>query len=120
MSDRKAEATVISTHKPPDTVNASPKSIQNRYAFLVGINSYVDNSFSKLNFCINDVKALENTLSRLSYTAVCLHDELKPDDARFPNRNNIEAELTKLCKSVREDDLLWVHFACHGTRLKEQ
>jgi formylglycine-generating enzyme required for sulfatase activity len=116
MSDRKANA----INQTPDVTNTVSQPIQTRWAFLVGINSYVDNSFSNLNFCVNDVKALEHRLSRLNYTAVCLHDELKPDDGRFPNRNNIEAELTRLCTSIGKDDLLWVHFACHGTRLEAQ
>ncbi|MBI4781638.1 MAG: SUMF1/EgtB/PvdO family nonheme iron enzyme [Oscillatoriophycideae cyanobacterium NC_groundwater_1537_Pr4_S-0.65um_50_18] len=117
ISDRRTDVVLKNeTSVPPNT---NPKPIQKRWAFLVGINSYVDPAFSKLSFCINDVRALQNTLSRLNYETVCLHDELK-SGPRFPSRNNIEAELATFCEQVGEDDLLWVHFACHGMRLEEQ
>jgi len=118
MSDRKA--TVVLTDEPLSSTNSGPKQIQKHWAFLVGINKYVDPTFSPLNYCINDVKSLQNLLARLNYETICLHDELNPDDPRFPNRNNIEAELTRLCKLLGENDLLWVHFACHGMRFEEQ
>jgi formylglycine-generating enzyme required for sulfatase activity len=114
MPDRKA---LIPAADPPETVKLGPKPVQKHWAFLVGINSYVDKSFSSLSFCINDVKALESNLSRLHYTVVCLHDgQTETNSTRFPTRRNIENALTRLCKAVGEDDLLWVHFACHGTR----
>ena len=90
-----------------------PQRTQNRWAMLVGINRY-SADFTQLKFCVNDVLALEKTLSHLGYTVVCLHDELDRDNPRFPTRNNIEAELSNLCKAVRAEDLLLVHFACHG------
>ncbi|WP_088889395.1 CHASE2 domain-containing protein [Leptolyngbya ohadii] len=97
-----------------------PTPTQNRWALLVGINRYVDPAFATLNFCVNDVLALEKLLKQLGYTVVCLHDNLDRDDPRFPTRDNIEAELTKLCQSVRKDDLLLVHFACHGVLIDRQ
>ncbi len=117
MSDRKA--TVLSMDQPPETSNAKPSRIKKRYVFLVGINNYVDKAFTSLRYCVRDVEALKNTLSRLNYDPTCLNDALDRDDRHFPNRANIKAELTRLCEHVEEDDLLWVHFACHGTRLKE-
>ena len=94
---------------------AQPKPIQNRWALLVGVNHYIDiHSFPRLNFCVNDVLALEQTLKELDYIVVCLHDQRDRDSARFPTRDNVEAELTRLCETVEPDDLLLVHFACHG------
>jgi len=92
-------------------------TVGNRWAFLVGVNRYSDPNFSRLKFCVNDVKALEQILNYLGYQVVCLHDELNSDDHRFPTRDNIEAELKGLCSQIAPDDLLWVHFACHGTQL---
>ncbi len=117
MSDRKANVPLMD--KPPETINADPSPIKKRYAFLVGINSYVDRAFHSLEYCVRDVEALKNTLSCLNYETVCLHDQLASNNRHFPSRNNIKAELTRLCEDVGENDLLWVHFACHGTRLKE-
>lgn len=94
--------------------------IQNRWALLVGVDRYGDPSFSRLNFCVKDVLALNTILEQLGYTIACLHDELEPRDPRFPTFSNIEAELTRMCQTVGTDDLLWVHFACHGTLIEKQ
>lgn len=91
-----------------------PNPICDRWALLVGVNRYIDPAFPSLKFCVKDVLALEQALKDLGYTVVCLHDELNPDNPRFPTRDNIEAELAQLCQSVGQDDLLMVHFACHG------
>jgi hypothetical protein len=91
-----------------------PQPIRNRWAFLVGVNTYIDEAFSRLNFCVRDVLALEKALTHLDYTVVCLHDELERDRPRFPNSDNVEAELVALCNAIAPDDLLLVYFACHG------
>lgn len=98
------------------TNNQAPelRPIKNRWALLVGVNSYNDPNFSRLNFCVDDVLALEERLKALNYTVVCLHDRLGYGNSRFPTRDNVEAELIQLCQMVEPDDLLLVHFACHG------
>jgi uncharacterized caspase-like protein len=92
----------------------------NRWAFLVGVNRYNDPNFGRLNFCVNDVLALGQILTQLGYTVSCLHDRLDRDDPKFPTRDNVEARLIELCQMVQPDDLLWVHFACHGTRVRRE
>lgn len=89
-----------------------------RWAFLVGVNSYVDSGISDLKFCVNDVLVLGQTLESLGYEVVTLHDQQDWHHPRFPNRNNVEARLKHICDAVQPDDLLWVHFACHGTVVK--
>ncbi|MBW4434306.1 MAG: SUMF1/EgtB/PvdO family nonheme iron enzyme [Pelatocladus maniniholoensis HA4357-MV3] len=89
-----------------------------RWAFLVGVNRYVDSGISDLNFCVNDVLVLGQTLESLGYEVVTLHDQQDWNHPRFPNRNNVEARLKHVCDAVQPDDLLWVHFACHGTVVK--
>lgn len=96
---------------------SSSRSIQQRWAFLVGINKYTDPKFSQLNFCVNDVIALEKLLKELDYTVVAMYDE-HPEGYRQPTKDNVEAELQQICQQIGEDDLLFVHFACHG-RLQE-
>ena len=93
------------------------RPIQQRWAFLVGINAYVDPRFSRLNFCVNDVIALEKLLKELDYAVVAMYDK-HPEAHRRPTKDNVEAELQQLCQQVGKDDLLFVHFACHG-RLQE-
>ncbi|MBD2033834.1 caspase family protein [Leptolyngbya sp. FACHB-321] len=87
--------------------SATPvNEIQKRWALLVGIDRYVDPGFSRLNFCVKDVVALNAILERLGYTIACLHDELDVRNARFPTFSNAEAELTRLCQTVGPHDLL--------------
>jgi hypothetical protein len=111
----RGNATTMSAEVP------QPKPIHNRWAMLVGVNRYIDVvSFPRLNFCVNDVLVLEQTLKELDYIVVCLHDQLDRDSPRFPTRDNVEAELTRLCETVEPDDLLLVHFACHGKLIDGQ
>jgi Caspase domain len=91
--------------------------IKNRWALLVGVNSYNDPNFGRLNFCVDDVLALKEKLKALNYTVICLHDELGHGNSHFSTRDNVEAELIQLCKMVEPDDILLVHFACHGELL---
>ena len=91
----------------------------NIYALLVGIDKYAS-PVTPLEGCVNDVLALEQTLTHLGYTVTCLHDKLDGNNPKFPNRDNVEARLIELCKAVQEDDLLWVYFACHGTRVERE
>lgn len=98
---------------------APPGPIRDRWALLVGINRYVDPAFAELRFCVNDVLALAESLQALGYTVVALHDDA-PEERLKPTRNNIEAELASLCHAAQANDLLWVHFACHGKLLGGQ
>jgi len=94
--------------------------MKKRWAFLVGVNRYRDPHFGSLKFCVNDVVELERVLIQLGYTVKCLHDELDSESHLFPTRDNVEAELTAVCNAVQPDELLWVHFACHGTLVERE
>jgi hypothetical protein len=90
-----------------------PGPTRQRWALLVGINRYVDPTFPPLRFCVNDVLALEQALKRLGYVVVALHDDAT-EERLLPTRDNVEAELARLCQAAGRDDLLLAHFACHG------
>lgn len=96
-----------------------PAPIRERWALLVGINRYTDPNFAPLNFCVNDVLALQRMLEGLGYKVLALHDQAGEERLR-PTKDNIEAELTGVCQAVGPDDLLWVHFAGHGQLLNGQ
>ncbi|MCU0552313.1 MAG: caspase family protein [Leptolyngbya sp. Prado105] len=96
----------------------APNPIQKRWAFLVGIDRFDDPQVNRLNFCVNDVLALKEILEKLDYIVVTLHDQQEAH--RQPTRDNVEAELQQLCEMVEKDDLLFVHFACHGKLIKGQ
>ncbi|GAB1543381.1 hypothetical protein NUACC21_60550 [Scytonema sp. NUACC21] len=112
------EADVNSPELPTRQAIVQPRPTQ-RWAFLVGVNTYTDsNNFGQLKFCVNDVLALEKILKQLGYEVHCLHDDRDRDDPLFPTRDNVEARLKEMCTAVRPNDLLWVHFACHGMRVE--
>lgn len=96
--------------EPPGTPTGP---IDKRWALLVGVNRYVDPAFPPLKYCVNDVLALEGVLKGLGYVVVTLHDEAAEERLK-PTRDNVEAELARLCQVAGADDLLWAHFACHG------
>lgn len=91
-------------------------AVQNRWAFLVGINRYQDRAYVDLKYCVNDVTELQRVLQSVGYTVVFLHDEQGPRVPRFPTHKNIVDELKQLCRQVGPDDLLLVYFAGHGVR----
>ena len=102
-----------------DTQKEAARPIKNRWALLVGVNRYVDPTFPSLRFCVNDVLALEQQLKDLGYTVLILHDDAE-DERLLPIRDNVEAELTRLCRTAGEDDLLFAHFACHSKLVSER
>jgi len=93
--------------------------IRERWALLVGVDYYVDPSFPNLRFCVNDVLALQATLEAAGYIVVALHDAA-PDEYRLPTRDNVAAELARICRAAGQDDLIWVHFSCHGKLVERQ
>ena len=111
--ETKTETTIGGT-KTGKIEEEKRQPIKKRWAFLVGVNRYNDPGVHNLKFCVKDVQNLEKKLKELGYTVMCLHDSLESDSGHFPIHNNIEAELINLCNMVDVDDLLLVHFACHG------
>jgi hypothetical protein len=96
-----------------------PGPVRDRWALLVGVNHYVDPTFPPLRFCVNDVLALDGLLRPRGYTTVVLRDGA-PEERLRPTRDNVEAELARLCAVAGVDDLLWVHFAGHGELVDDQ
>ena len=96
-----------------------PGPIENRWALLVGVNRFNDPTIPHLNFCVNDALALAETLHSLGYTVVVLRDDAA-EPHLIPTTDNVEAELSRLCQVAGPNDLLWVHFACHGKRVDKQ
>lgn len=92
-----------------------PGPIRNRWALLVGVNRYKDPAIPNLKYCVNDVLALEETFRGAGYAVVALHDDVDPKKEHLlPERDNVEAELARICRSAGPDDLVLAHFACHG------
>jgi hypothetical protein len=82
------------------------------FALLVGVDKYAGR-FPTLMGCVNDVQAIENTLTKLGYCdVICLHDAA--GEEQEPTKENIECQLTYLSGVMAKEDTLLVHFSCHG------
>lgn len=108
---------IVSEARAFDNTAASEISGQ-RFALLVGINNYRD-GIDNLQYCINDVLALEQVLKDSGYQVKTLHDDMEENDY-LPLRSNIDAELNNLVQSISSDDTLFVHFSCHGTLIDNE
>ena len=85
-----------------------------RYALLVGVNRFLDGrAFPSLRYCVNDVLALRETLEQQGYLVRLVHDDMA-DLPLKPLRENVLYHLEDVCSRAQPDDLLLVHFACHG------
>ncbi|MBE9069269.1 caspase family protein [Leptolyngbya cf. ectocarpi LEGE 11479] len=95
--------------------------IKNRWAFLVGINEYDDPGYGELEFCVDDVKTLGQLLSTdLGFEKVVSIYDNPPVPRYKPTRSAVKTELQLICDLVGPDDLLLVHFACHGIQVDNQ
>ena len=104
-------------------------AVQKRWAFLVGINEYLD--YARLNYCVDDVLKLEELLTAAGYQVICLHDrqdfKIQGElNRRYPTVKNVRKAFKCLCSAISlrgkdaEEDLLLVYFACHGTSYENQ
>ncbi|MGK3984789.1 caspase family protein [Sorangium sp. So ce136] len=91
--------------------------VAERYAFLVGVRRYDDRNIGNLRFCVDDVVALRAALEKLGYRHVLsMHDDVE-DESLLPMRNRVKNELIRLSRGLKPNDMLLVHFSCHGTLL---
>jgi hypothetical protein len=90
-----------------------PGPTRNRYALIVGVNRFVDPLASDLHFCVPDALGLRDLLGQAGYTTCCLSDDSK-ESHLLPTKDNIEAALKGILDTAEPDDLVWLHFSCHG------
>lgn len=98
-----------------EEARAETSAVGRRLALLVGVNHYVDKGLKSLNFCVNDANGLRDTLLRSGYDAVTVLADDAADERLRPTRENIKVELMSLVESLLPDDMVLVHFSCHGT-----
>lgn len=112
-----AEAKLRGLKKEPTATEAVARQIQRRRALLIGIASYQsDDSFSQLRYPVNDVRAMRELLIGYNYSPVECIDDNVADPQMQPLRENILLAISRICKEAEPDDLLWIHFSCHGMR----
>jgi hypothetical protein len=86
--------------------------VKTRWALLIGVDGYVEPGLN-LQFCVDDVMQLAGALDPLGYNISLMHDRQAREQQ--PTLFNIRDALLKLNGRCDPDDLLWVHFSCHGT-----
>lgn len=93
----------------PDVV-VSLGPVGKRYALLVGVNKYDLAEMPPLKYAVSDVKALQQRLEEYGFDVTCLHDQT----AKKPSLGNVLGELDRIIAISQPEDLVLVHFACHG------
>jgi hypothetical protein len=97
---------------------AVPSMAAEKYAILVGINEYQEDAeLSRLNFAINDVHALAQSLEKVGYDADHIHVLTSDaDDSTQPTKTNLIRTLQKVIQQVgsQSDASLMVVFSGHG------
>jgi len=91
----------------------------NRYAILVGINDYEDDTFVSLKYAVNDARQMANLLVCTKRTGfkkshIRLLTSDSKDTEQQPRRNNLIKEVCYVTEFASRDDLILFHFAGHG------
>lgn len=86
---------------------------QQKYAFLMGISDYgnKENVSSDSAWCnihgTNDIDLLAPTLSQHGFSITSVKD-------KNATAKNIRNKITKLISKVKDGDIVYLHFSCHG------
>ena len=93
-----------------------------KYAVLCGLNYTNMGKSWELFGCINDMNLIANMLmDAYGYKEENMYifrDDFDLDN-RYPTKNNITNRLKILCNSLEEEDELWVHMSCHGSKFRD-
>jgi hypothetical protein len=88
-------------------------------ALLIGIN-YTANPSAQLSGCINDIVNVRNTLiDAYGYQNANIFMLRDDDNSRLPTRKNILYSLNQLINASNANDLLWIHYSGHGTKIRD-
>ncbi|MCB1176015.1 MAG: caspase family protein [Leptospiraceae bacterium] len=93
-----------------------------RWAIVIGVNDYNDNSISKLTKARNDAKILGEILkSNGEFEDVfVMTDDISAKDTHYPTKRNIEAKVEKILSDAGPDDLVLFFFSGHGSSSEEK
>jgi WD40 repeat protein len=87
-------------------------TVARRHALLIGVNQYDHPRITRLKYAVNDVRQLERVLGAYGYEVQTLEDG--QDASRRPTYENVIRELEALGERAEPEDLVLVHFSCHG------
>lgn len=116
-----ADSPVRSIAKNRSGTEVAGGRIRRRRALLIGIAEYqFPEVFRTLKYPINDVRDLDETLRGYGYSPVECMDDHVADPRMQPTRENILRALQRVCSEAEPDDLIWIHFSCHGMRWSDE
>lgn len=114
-----ADSETRSIRKAVGHAEATPQPIVRRRALLVGVSKY--KNYRDLKYPGNDIIEFENFLkTRCGYEdVVCIFDQNR-HPLQQPDASIIKEAVQKFCNDSKPDDLIWVHFSCHGERVADE
>ena len=88
-------------------------------AILIGCN-YTATPSIKLTGCINDIVNVRNVLiDAYGYSDSNIFTLRDDDKTKLPNKTNILNIINKVVAMSSANDMLWIHYSGHGTRIKD-
>ncbi|KAF2263251.1 hypothetical protein CC78DRAFT_534137 [Lojkania enalia] len=99
--------------------------VEKKTALLIGIDQYDSTWIGDLRGCIEDIRLAEayikklvgipesNIVKLLSPSTANLQD---PSTKSLPTLNNVVSAFQKLASDAQENDIIYIHYAGHGTR----
>ena len=95
-----------------EAITPKPKS----WAVLVGVNDYV--KLSDLNYCVNDIKAIETSLLQTDFNKDYVFLLTSgAAEKNLPTRNNIVQVIQLVCQSAGPDDFVFISLNGHGIQI---
>lgn len=88
-----------------------------KWAVVIGVNRYLDETIPSLHFCVEDTDRLVNTLAtRCGYerSDILVLNDLQVDPKHKPLRFNLEKQVRDWLAHARAGDTVLVYFSGHG------
>ena len=81
------------------------------HALLIGVDDFQDPSIRRLRYARKDAEAMARLLERIAPEERSVHTLFD----REATLRNVEKRVDDLCRSVREEDVVLIYMASHGT-----
>lgn len=106
----------INPNKP---VFPNPNPQGTKRALLIGIN--YTGQRGELFGCHNDIRNIKRYLKEIQgYDETNMLVLMDDGQSKEPNRRNIESAFQEITKIANSGDVVWIHYAGHGDRVKDQ
>ncbi len=117
--DETISANAIETRRGDETISAN--AIETRRAVLIGVDDYA--VLPDLKYAGADVELIRERLLTLGFAeknvVVLTMQAGQNDEARLPNRANIEREIAKTLEATGPNDAVFFFFSGHGFQTRE-